>query len=109
MLSSFLIFPQNPPIPSSLPLLADPPTPTSLSWHSPTLGHQAFTGPRASPLIDVLIDKWILAQKFRIPKIQFTDHMKLKKKKDHNMDTSVLLRGGINIPMGIRDKVWSRD
>jgi hypothetical protein len=25
------------------------------------------------------------------------------------MDTSVLLRGGINIPMGIRDKVWSRD
>ena len=27
-----------------------------------------------------LIDKWILAQNIRIPKIQFTDHMKLKKK-----------------------------
>ena len=27
----------------------------------------------------ILTDKWILAQKLRIPKIQFTDHMKLKK------------------------------
>ena len=27
-------------------------------------------------------DKCILAQKLRIPKIQFTDHMKLKKKED---------------------------
>jgi len=26
--------------------------PTSLPWHFPTLGHQAFTGPRASPAID---------------------------------------------------------
>jgi hypothetical protein len=26
-----------------------------------------------------LSDKWILAPKFRIPKMQFTDHMKLKK------------------------------
>jgi hypothetical protein len=40
----------------------------------------------------VLTDKWILAQKFGIPKIQFTDHMKLKKKKDQNVDASVLLR-----------------
>ena len=31
-----------------------------------------------------LTDKWILAQKFRIPKIQFTDHVKLKKKEDQN-------------------------
>jgi hypothetical protein len=31
-----------------------------------------------------LTDKWILAQKLRIPKIQFTDHMKLKKKKDQS-------------------------
>ena len=46
-----------------------------------------------------LIDKWILAQKFGMPKIQFTDHMKLKKKEDHNVDTSVLLRRGIKIPM----------
>ena len=29
---------------------------------------------------------------FGIPKIQFTDHMKLKKKKDQNVDASVLLR-----------------
>jgi hypothetical protein len=27
----------------------------------------------------VLTDKWILAPKLRIPKIQFTDHMKLKR------------------------------
>jgi hypothetical protein len=27
-----------------------------------------------------LTDKWILAQMFGMPKIQFTDHMKLKKK-----------------------------
>jgi hypothetical protein len=30
-----------------------------------------------------------------IPKIQFTDHMKPKKKEDQNGDTSVLL-GGVN-------------
>ena len=29
-----------------------PPTPTSPPWHPPTLGHWAFTGPRASPPID---------------------------------------------------------
>jgi hypothetical protein len=29
-----------------------------------------------------LTNKWILAQNFRIPKIQFTHHMKLKKKED---------------------------
>jgi hypothetical protein len=28
----------------------------------------------------VLIDEWILVQKLRIPKIWFTDHLKLKKK-----------------------------
>jgi hypothetical protein len=31
-----------------------PPTSISLIWHFPTLGHRAFTGPRASPPIDVL-------------------------------------------------------
>ena len=41
-----------------------------------------------------LTDKWILAQKFRIPKIQFIDLMKLKKK-----DTLVFFRRGIKIPM----------
>ena len=30
-----------------------PPTPTSLSWHSSTLGCQTFTGSRSSSLIDV--------------------------------------------------------
>ena len=47
----------------------------------------------------VLTDKWILAQKFRIPKIQFTDHMKLKKKEDQSVDTLILLRRGNKIPM----------
>jgi hypothetical protein len=40
----------------------------------------------------------ILAQKFGIPKIQFSDHMKFKKE-NHIVDTSVLLRSGNKIPM----------
>ena len=32
--------------------------------------------------------------------MQFTDHMKLKKKEDQNMDTLVLLRRENKIPMG---------
>ena len=47
-----------------------------------------------------LTDKWILAQKLRIPKIQFIYHMKLKKKEDQSVDTLVLLKRGIKIPMG---------
>ena len=46
-----------------------------------------------------LADKWILAPKLTIPKIQFTDHMKLKKTGDQTVDTLVLLRKGIKIPM----------
>jgi hypothetical protein len=48
----------NPPIlsPILLPLwgysLPHPPTPISLPWHSLTLGHWAFTGPRAFPPTD---------------------------------------------------------
>jgi hypothetical protein len=38
----------------------------------------------------VLTDKWILAQKHRIPKIQFAKHMKLKKN-DQSVDTLILL------------------
>jgi hypothetical protein len=34
------------------------------------------------------------AQKLGIPKIQFTNHMKLKKKEDHNVNTSIHLRRG---------------
>jgi hypothetical protein len=47
-----------------------------------------------------LTDKWILAQKLGIPKIQFTDHIKLKKKEDQSVGASVLLRKGNKILMG---------
>ena len=46
-----------------------------------------------------LTDDWILAQKPRIPKIQFAKHKKIKKKEDQYMDTSFLLRIGNKIPM----------
>jgi hypothetical protein len=45
-----------------------------------------------------LIDKWILAQKLRIPKIQFPKHKKIKKE-DQSVDTLFLLRIGNKIPM----------
>jgi hypothetical protein len=45
-------------------------------------------------------DNWILALKFGIPKIQFTDHMKLKKKAYQSVDTFILLRRRDKIPMG---------
>ena len=48
-----------------------------------------------------LIRKWILAKKFRIPKIQFTDHMKLKKE-DQSVDASVL-RWGNKI---LTEEIW---
>ena len=41
----------------------------------------------------------ILAQKLRIPKIQFAKHKKIKKKEDQCVDTSFLLRIGNKIPM----------
>ena len=41
----------------------------------------------------------ILAQKLRIPKIQFAKHMKLKKNKDQSVDTLPLLRIGNKTPM----------
>jgi hypothetical protein len=34
----------------------------------------------------VLTDKWVLAQKLRMPIIQFIDNMKLKKKEDQSVD-----------------------
>ena len=46
-----------------------------------------------------LTDKWILAQKLRIPKIQFAKHMKLKKKEDQSVDTLFLLRMRNKIPV----------
>jgi hypothetical protein len=42
---------------------------------------------------------WILAQKLRIPRIQFAKHVKLKKKEDRSVDTSNLLRRGNRITM----------
>jgi hypothetical protein len=45
-----------------------------------------------------LTDKWILAQKLRISKIQFAKHMELKKE-DQSVDTSFLLKMGNKIPM----------
>jgi hypothetical protein len=47
----------------------------------------------------VLTDKWILAQKLRIPKILFAKHMKLKNNKDQSVDTLPLLRIGSKTPM----------
>ena len=51
-----------------------------------------------------LTDKWTLAQKLGIPKIQFADHMKLKKKEDQSMGALVLLRRGNKILMGTNMK-----
>jgi hypothetical protein len=53
MLSAFLVSILK--TPSLIPLfqLTNLHTPASLSWHSPKLGLRAFTGPRASPPIDV--------------------------------------------------------
>jgi hypothetical protein len=41
----------------------------------------------------------MLVQKLRISKIQFAKYMKLKKKEDQSVDTSLLLRMGNKIPM----------
>ena len=46
-------------------------------------------------------DKWILAQKLRILKVQFIEHVKLKKKEDQSVDASVLLRRGNKIFTGV--------
>jgi hypothetical protein len=49
-----------PPIPSPLPLITNPPTPTFWPWHSPTLGHTAFIGQRASPPTDIQLGHSLL-------------------------------------------------
>ena len=43
-------------------------------------------------MVLIVTDKWILALKLRLCKIQLTDHMKLPKKEDQSVDASVLLR-----------------
>ena len=46
-----------------------------------------------------LYDKCILTQKLKIPIIQFTDYMKLKKKEDHSVDTWIFLRRCVKTTM----------
>jgi hypothetical protein len=56
-----------------------------------------------------------IAQKLRIPKIQFAKHKKIKKKEDQHMDTSFLFRILSKIPMegvtetkfGAESKGWT--
>ena len=57
----------------------------------------------------ILTNKWILAQKCRIHKMKFTNHMKLKKE-DQRVGASVLYRKGNKILMGSnKETVWNRD
>jgi hypothetical protein len=51
----------------------------------------------------------ILAQKLRIPKIQFAKHIKIKKKEEESVNTLLLLRIREQNTYGrsYRDKVWS--
>jgi hypothetical protein len=42
----------------------------------------------------------VLAQKVQITRIQFTDHVKLKKMEYQSVDTLILLRRGNKIPIG---------
>jgi len=65
MLSLFLFSPPEVPYPILLPpasmrMLPHLSTPTSLPWCYPILGHRAFTGPMASPPIDVQQDHPLL-------------------------------------------------
>jgi hypothetical protein len=56
-----------------------------------------------------------LAQKFRIPKIQFAKHKKINKNEDQSVDTSFLLRIGNKTSMegvtvtkfGAKTKGWT--
>jgi hypothetical protein len=55
-------------------------------------------------------DKWILAQKLRIPKIQFAKLLKLKKKEDQSLDNLFLLRRGNKIPMeGVKETKYGAE
>jgi hypothetical protein len=72
-ISNVILFPSftsKTPYPSApAPLLTNQPTPASWPWHSPTLEHRAFTGPRASspidvwlghPLLHMWLEPWVL-------------------------------------------------
>ena len=41
----------------------------------------------------VFTGKWILVQRLRIPTMQLTDHMKLKKKEDQSVEVQSFLEG----------------
>jgi hypothetical protein len=51
----------------------------------------------------VLTDKWVLAPKLGIPKIQVTDHMKLKKKENQSVGASVFLERGTKYS---QEQIW---
>jgi hypothetical protein len=55
-------------------------------------------------MVYALTDKQILAQKLRIPTIQTTNHMQLKKEKDQSVDASILHRTGNKIIAGGRGR-----
>jgi hypothetical protein len=58
----------------------------------------------------ICTDKWILAQKLRIPKIQVAKHMKLKKNEDKSVDTLPLLRIGNKTPMeGVTERKFGAE
>jgi hypothetical protein len=46
-------------------------------WGNPNIKEQTWYVPT---------DKWILAQKLRVPMIQFTDHMMLNKKENQSVN-----------------------
>jgi hypothetical protein len=52
----------------------------------------------------ILIDKWILAKKYRIPMIHPIDSKKLNRKEGTSKDTSILLRRGNKIIIIITDR-----
>jgi hypothetical protein len=54
-----------------------------------------------------LTDKGVLAEKLGIPKIQFIDHMKLKKE-DQSVGASVFLKRGNKILMGANAEIKYR-
>jgi hypothetical protein len=70
-----------------------PPTPTPWPWHSLTLGHRAFRGPRTSPPIDDQLGHSLL-------------HMQL----EPWVPPCIFLEGGQNTHgRSHRDKLWSKN
>jgi hypothetical protein len=51
-------------------------------------------------MVYTLSDKWILTPKLRIPKIQFTDLMKLKKKNNQTVGNKILTGANMEMKCG---------